>query len=154
AWLTLRTPWWCICQNGDVPKTHRHGLIHQRRDDAGIRRVTLPLVRSVVADAKHVERDDTAFLGKPNLHPTANAGPRSADEVLLLTTHAHHHRRVGLFCKESGDDERNRTRDLAAKSSASVFTDHDDITGVKVHPSSNAQHSLRSTLRSRMDVQL
>src|SRR6185503_3137423 len=115
--LTLRAARRCVRQDRDAAEAHRHRLIRQRRDDAGVVAITLALELTVVADREHVERGDATLLREADLHPAAHARTPTADVVLLLTADSHHDRGIRLLREKHGDDQRDGAGDLASEPS-------------------------------------
>jgi len=80
------------------------------------------------------------------------AGTGASDESLFLTADAHHHRGIGFFRQQRGDDHGHAARNLAAESAAGVFADENNIVGTNVQPACDGGQCLRCALRARVNV--
>src|SRR4029453_11865153 len=152
--LTLRPARRRVRQHRHPSEAHRHRLIRQRRDDAGVVAIALALERTVVARRHHVEREDAALFGETDLHPAAHARTAAADEVLFLAADAHHHGDVRLLRQQHRNEERDGAGDLAAEPAPGVLADDDDVFRRDADPTGDARDRLRGALRTGVDVYL
>ena len=154
AGRALRTARRSIGQHGHAAPAHRRRLIQQRDDTSRSVGVAIGVVGAVVGDDEHVQRGDPAVLGKADLHPALEAGPRAADEMFFLAADAHHHRGIGLLRQQRRNDREDVARDLAAESAAGVFADEHDLVGIHIQPASEAGQGLHRALRPHVNVHL
>ena len=112
------------------------------------------LVRTVLADDEHVERDDAALLREAHLHAAVNARARAADVMLVVAADPHQHRRVGLLREQRRDDRGDRAGRLAAESTARVVADEHDVGRLEMQPARDRRDGLNRALRRAVQVQL
>src|SRR6185312_891649 len=74
----LRRLWRRVGQHREAAPPHRLGLIRERHRRAGRTRIALRVVRTVVADRVHVDREDLAVLAEADLRAGEDARTRAA----------------------------------------------------------------------------
>ena len=143
-----------VGQHGDAAETHGCRLVQQRDDATRLRGITARLIRPVLADGEHVEREDLPFLREAGLETAVQAGARAADRLLLLAVDSHHDRRVGLLGEKRRDDRGDRASALAAESPTRVGANEHDVGRFHVQPARNRCDGLNRALGRAEQVQL
>ena len=150
----LVSAWRRIRQDRHSPPAHRQRLVQQRDGAARRRGIGHLAVRSVVADNKHIQGQDPAFLREANFHSSLKTGARATDVLFLFAANAHHDRSMGLLRKQSGDNQRDAGRSPTPEPATRVFADENNIAGLDLQPPRNVGDALRGALRGRVNIDL
>ena len=113
-----------VREHREAAETHRHRLVGKRAHGRRRFEIVLILVGAGVLQHEHVHGRDTAVLAEAGPDPRQQRWPAAADEMLLFTADAHHHRRAGLLREQRRNGDGVRPGNLAAEAAARVFADH------------------------------